>query len=221
MEEFRLANSSIKLLCGNNMSSLLLQYCRLSLIGQELLIVCPSDKVFRGVYLRRKYIIQLIQKSAKFSEITIVAGDRKISFPAITDVEFVVASTMIQPDTVLTRVKSISDEDLIPEVLGCQYPASVVRFSDNLGLFSNSLIERSSGAKPNDWVGKNMADYWVGEELSRFRTSLLRDLELKDYSYNAYLFTGEKARFTVDARLVVYRGDLSRVVKCLETKILV
>lgn len=219
MEKFVLT-SKIDLDRDNTISGALLRHCHVSLIENDLLIICPTDRVFKAVYLRRKQIIRLVGKFVRFSEITIVTGNRKVSFPANTNIEYVAGFAMTQQDTILTRVRSISDGDLIPEVLGCSDPTSVVRFDDNLGLFSNSRIEISSGAKPNDWVGKNMADYWIGEELSKFRNSLLRDLELRNYSYTAYLFTGEKAKFTVNARLVVYRGDLVRVVKCTRSEVL-
>ncbi len=219
MEKFGLTNK-IDLDRDTTISGVLLHHCYVSLIENDLLIICPTDRVFKAVYLRRKQIIRLVGKFVRFSDITIVTGNRKISFPATTNIEYVAESTMAQQDTVLTRVRPISDEDLISEVLGCSDPTSVVRFSDNLGLFSNSRIEISSGAKPNDWVGKNMADYWMGEELSKFRSRLLSDLELRNYFYTAYLFTGEKANFTVNARLVVYRGDLVRVVKCTRSEVL-
>lgn len=185
----------------------LLSQCSLSIFDQEAFIACTTDHLFKAVYIRWFHIAKEISKISPIKCITIVNGDRKVSFPTNFGGEI---NFMAQPEHFSGRIVTVPDSELITEVLGFERSAYIIRFSDDRGLFSNEKIKF---IRPNDWQGINIANYWVADELGRFKQDLMKDVELRDYSYIAYLFTGEKAKFTVDARLANYRGDLVRVVK--------
>ncbi|MEP0873813.1 PAS domain-containing protein [Trichocoleus desertorum AS-A10] len=109
----------------------------------------------------------------------------------------------------------LPDSEIIQEVLSGSSD-SIIRMADNVGLFCNDQVEQTSGAKPNDWVGKNMRLYHVPEELSRYINALHKERTLNEFRYIAPFMDGRLHRFCVNARLVTYRGDLCRLVKVLE-----
>jgi hypothetical protein len=94
--------------------------------------------------------------------------------------------------------------------------AAAVRFWDDSGIANNERVEATSGAHANDWVRIRNQDFWMPGELANFKQRLLQDRKLTNYSYTAFLVTGVKCKFTVDARLALVRGQLARIVKVSE-----
>jgi hypothetical protein len=111
--------------------------------------------------------------------------------------------------------------NLIQECLSHKGSCGIVRMSDHKGLFSNERIMYSSSAKPNDWLGKKMSDYWYEDELETYISRLLKDSELRNYSYTAKLFDGRPVKLTVDARVIKWHGESARIVKTIEREVLV
>ncbi|MBD2364478.1 hypothetical protein H6G36_25450 [Anabaena minutissima FACHB-250] len=124
------------------------------------------------------------------------------------------------PNNEIKIIIPSAQDNVITECLSYDGACGIVRMEDNKGLFSNEKIIISSKASPNDWVGKNMADYWIKPELDTYISRLLKEGELRNYSYTAKLMNGENARLTVNARLVQWRGELARIVKTLSTEVL-
>jgi hypothetical protein len=93
--------------------------------------------------------------------------------------------------------------------------------SDHKGLFSNTSIFLASNAHPNDWLGRKMSDFWIESELDAYIKRLSKDSELTNYSYVARLFSGENARLTVNARLVIFNGEIARMVETVSRELLV
>lgn len=191
---------------------------------EEILIVCDSLEAFRKVRDRRDAILRYCKSFQKrINRITVVSREKerlKLSFPQVSkslvDVHNMITQGQVQGTTsgcADAGLISIPAEDLIKECHSFAGSAGIVRWRDNKGLFANSLIEMGSAARPNDWIGANMADYWPADQLSKFRDSLQRDKEIRNFSYKARLFNGQMAEFLVDARLVIYEGDLARIVK--------
>ena len=111
--------------------------------------------------------------------------------------------------------------NLIQECLSYKDSCGIVRMSDHKGLFSNERIMYSSSAKPNDWLGKKMSDYWYADELETYLSRLVKESELRNYSYVAKLFDGRSIKMTVDARLIEWHGEPCRIVKTIERQVLV
>ena len=110
--------------------------------------------------------------------------------------------------------------DLIDECMGYDGACGIVRMSDHKGLFSNSQIILSSNAHPNDWLGKKMSDWWIQPELDKYLERLRHDGKLENYSYVAKMMTGENARLTVNARLIIWNGEPARLVKTISRELL-
>jgi hypothetical protein len=115
----------------------------------------------------------------------------------------------------------LSDEvlmSLLGKSLETGAPLGIVRMSDNIGLFSSADIERFSSCPAKDWQGVCMADYWVREDLIKFRKDLIdHPTGLTEYQYRARLFTGEPRRFTVNSRLYMFRDQLVRATYTLDS----
>lgn len=209
--------------------TILLDKCSISPLGSSLIIVCPSTSIFAKLAKFRKFLpkalmschgeeikTSLIQKRIK--HITIAVRGRRASFP----VDLEKALTM-DIDTVIqipSRQLLVSVIDLIDECMRYDGACGVIRMSDHKGLFSNSQIVLSSNAHPNDWLGKKMSDWWIKPELDKYLKRLYQDGELKNYSYVAKMMTGENARLTVDARVVVWNGEPARLVKTISRELL-
>lgn len=114
-------------------------------------------------------------------------------------------------------IKPMAESDLISEVLGYDGGSCcLLRMADDSPLFSNAKTESTSGIKANDWIKvKDHSPWWLGTELSDYKTRLLRDGGVQNYSYAARFIGagGQVHQFTVNTRLVEYRGDVCRLVK--------
>ncbi len=203
---------------NENMRLLIENYCSVQILGGALLILCPDDQIFLLLVRHHKGILQLFSCANPLTCVTIATEERRISFPGDTSYRVVIPNMELKvqnldASALRNTISSEQELDIITEILGFEGSASMVRFADDNGLFSNSRINLSSGAVANDWVGKRMSDYWIPDELSRYKQALLESTRVSNFSYIAYLFTGQAAKFTVDARLTYYRGDLVRVVK--------
>jgi|GEM_PF-4012715 len=116
------------------------------------------------------------------------------------------------PQQPLVQVPTISEWDLFKEVAQFEGPAGVLLFWPDLGLLNNERIELSSDVLPNEWVRHNHVGDHIEDELRKYKSRLLREGHLKNYSYA----TKKHVKMTVDARLAMYRGDLIRIVKTIE-----
>jgi hypothetical protein len=201
----------------NNIQYLISQ-CVVAVANENLLIHCPNDEIWRELVKNYKDILKFVPCKKDANCITIATKERRVSFPLNPSYRLHLPNMNIIQEVktdLRSRIPSEREEDIIAEVLGYEGAAYIIRVSDDNGLLSNSRIQQSSGTNPNDWVGKRISNYWIEEELLRYKQTLMREVSLSNFSYVAYLFTGEAARFTVDARLTYYRGDLVRLVKSL------
>ena len=114
-------------------------------------------------------------------------------------------------------IRPMAESELITEILGYDGGSCcLLRMSDDSPLFSNNSTASTSGIRPNDWIKvKDHSPWWLGTELSDYKTRLIRDGSVNDYSYAARFIGagGQIHRFTVNTRLVDYRGDVCRLVK--------
>ena len=209
--------------------SIILNKCSITPLLSSLIIVCPTTAIFAKLAKFRKFLpealmscgeeikISLAQKNIK--HITIAVRGRRTYFPV--DFEKRVLADMnnavieIPPRQLLVPVI-----DLIDECMGYEGACGIVRMSDHKGLFSNSQIVLSSNAHPNDWLGKKMSDWWIQPELDKYLERLRHDGDLKNYSYVAKMMTGENARLTVNARIIIWNGEPARLVKTISRELL-
>lgn len=114
-------------------------------------------------------------------------------------------------------ITPMAESELISEILGYDGGSCcLLRMSDDSPLFSNAATESTSGIRPNDWIKiKDHGPWWLGTELSDYKARLLRDGSVRNYSYAARFIGagGQVHQFTVNTRLVNYRGDVCRLVK--------
>ena len=114
-------------------------------------------------------------------------------------------------------IKPMAESELIAEILGYNGGSCcLLRMSDDSPLFSNNSTASTSGIRPNDWIKvKDHSPWWLGTELSDYKARLIRDRSVNDYSYAARFIGagGQVHQFTVNTRLVDYRGDICRLVK--------
>lgn len=120
-------------------------------------------------------------------------------------------------DDAMQIIRPMAESEVITEILGYDGGSCcLLRMSDDSPLFSNATTETTSGIKPNDWIKvKDHSPWWLGTELSDYKTRLLRDGGVNNYSYAARFIGagGQVHQFTVNTRLVNYRGDVCRLVK--------
>lgn len=198
-----------------------IQSCLLSFIGDELLINCSSLEAWklllRGQRVIPSLIIQQFGLPAGLRRIIVAKGDASV----ILTVPLTLLPNMNETSTLVLPKKQLSQSDVIIECLKCESACGIVRMSDHKGLFSNTSIFLASNAHPNDWLGKKMSDFWIESELDAYIKRLSKDGELTNYSYVARLFSGENARLTVNARLVVFNGEIARMVETVSRELLV
>lgn len=188
----------------------------MAIAGSSLLISCPSKNAYRNLIQQKRIALpQLIdyfdRKKINIDCITIAVGTRKTNFPL---------NRCMNTSIIIPSFRGTTQRDIITECLSYEGACGIVRMSDHKGLFSNSQIVLSSNAHPNDWVGKKMSDFWIESELNEYLQRLTKDGELRNYSYVAKMMTGENARLTVDARLVVWNGEIARIVKTISRELL-
>ena len=198
-----------------------IQSCFLSFIGDELLINCSSLEAWklllRGQRVIPSLIMQQFGQAAGLRRIIVAKGDASV----ILTVPLTLLPSMPETSTLVLPKKQLSQSDVIIECLKCESACGIVRMSDHKGLFSNTSIFLASNAHPNDWLGKKMSDFWIESELDAYIKRLSKDGELTNYSYVARLFSGENARLTVNARLVIFNGEIARMVETVSRELLV
>ena len=197
----------------------LIDSCTISSLDSSILVSCPNISVYRQLIRNRRMIIKILcrryqQRQNHVRRITIGIGELsvslKVSLPIVE---------MINTTTQKLIIPTLQ-HDLIEECLAYEGACGIVRMHDHKGLFSNAQIVFSSNAHPNDWLGKKMSDYWIEPELTTYLQRLARDGELRNYSYVAKMFSGENARLTVDARTIVWNGEVARMVKTVSRELL-
>jgi hypothetical protein len=190
--------------------SVLLSRCKRFRVGTEILIITDTDSTLVQLLKKQHQLINsLIESGEHWEKITLRSDMGKYK------------STLYypkpKPPVIIQAMASTrtTEAEIIHEITKHPYPSSLVRMEDDKGIFANSHISESSGINANNWLGANMSSYWIPEELQRYKTLLLQDRELRNYTYTAYFFTGEAAKFTVDAQLVKFNNDLCRWVRVL------
>lgn len=211
--------------------ALLLQKCSITSLSSSLYISCPTiptcAKLVKSRNILPKALMSLgseigeeiragiIAKNIKM--VTIAVGRKVTSFSLNYDRVLLMNTVIEIPPRQNLLVPVI---DLIDECMAYDGACGVVRMSDHKGLFSNSQIVLSSNAHPNDWLGKKMSDFWIESELDKYLERLRQDEELRNYSYVAKMFSGENARLTVNARMVIWNGEPARLVKTISRELL-
>ena len=142
---------------------------------------------------------------------SVEGGEKFQQLSSETESETVKTDEPLQNNSII----EVPELEIISEVLGFDGSSALLRMSDDLGLLSNTRTEVSSGLKANDWMKvKDHSHWWPDDELRNYKRRLLGDGQLNNYSYYARMITtGKLSLYTVTTRLVVYRGDLCRLVK--------
>lgn len=200
-------------LSSADIATLIGSKCTVSYMQGRALISCPSQREFTLLVQHRKNI----RSALKFIIGGVFSGVEQVTI-GVQGTDLRQSFSIEKPRTNMRII--LPPNDLIAECLSYEGACGIVRVSDNKGLFSNELITASSNAHPNDWVGKNMSDYWFEGELQAYLERLNREGELRNYSYTAKLMTGEPVRLTVDARIVEWRGEPARIVKTITKELL-
>lgn len=93
----------------------------------------------------------------------------------------------------------------------------IVNMANNVSLFSSSNIGKFSRCGDAKRMhGIDVSQFWPDDQLRRYRADLERFPDgMDDYQYEARTFDGERMRFTVNARLWWYRGDIVRLTETL------
>jgi hypothetical protein len=185
---------------------------RANIERNQILVVCDTDETFIKIVKKQKEFIQALTVDGEsWDEIVLRSelGEKKTTFypPKI--------KPMVHPSILV-----IPEADIISEIMKYPKPSSLIRVGDDKGIFTNSHVQKSSGTTPNNWVGAKMSSYWIPEELERYKRLLFKNKEVVSFTYAAYFFTGEKADFTVDARLVNFNGDLCRWVRVVDCQVI-
>lgn len=164
---------------------------------------------------------QALAKAAHISDInhiTIGTGSEvwcSLPVPIVLGLSSTIMSQS-QQNTISSDIPLIFPLELYQELYSFPGSASALLFFDNSGIASNDNVKSSSGVSANKWLSLRHEDYWPKEELTNYKRRLLAEKTLVGYEYVAYLTTGEKCRFNVDARLARLRRDdesLIRIVK--------
>jgi hypothetical protein len=191
--------------------SVLLSRCKRFRVGTEILIITDTDSTLVQLLKKQHQLINsLIESGEHWEKITLRAeiGEYKSTLYYPKPKPPVIVQAMV-------NARTTKEAEIIHEIMKHHHPSSLVRMEDDKGIFANSHISESSGINANNWLGANMSSYWIPEELQRYKTLLLQDRELRNYTYTAYFFTGEAAKFTIDAQLVKFNNDLCRWVRVL------
>lgn len=126
--------------------------------------------------------------------------------------------TQFDPATIMEFEQSAIP--LIHVMPNTDRPIAIVRMADHKGLYCTDQIYLASGARPNDWIGKDMSKYHIADEMERYVRALMQHGYLDDFSYRALNFQGQEIEQTVRAWLTTWRGDLVRVVENLDSRLL-
>jgi hypothetical protein len=194
--------------------ALLLSKCRQFRVKSEILIICDTDETFLRLLRGQHQLFKSLDGEA-WEQINLrsESGEYKT----------ILHHPRFRPPIVLKpmdSITSISETDIIGEIMKYPNPSSLVRMEDDKGIFANQYIIESSGTNTNNWLGSKMSSYWIPEELERYKLALLKNREVSNFVYTAYFFTGEKANFKVDAQLVKFNNDLCRWVRVLDCEVI-
>lgn len=197
--------------------TLLLAKCFVFRANAEILVICDTDETFIQLVKKQKGLIKILVNDDPWERIILRSdqGENETTFypPKIKPI------FAVKP-MVHSSILTLPAAEIISEIMKYPNPSSLVRVEDDKGIFTNSHCHKSSGIAPNNWVGAKMSDYWIPEELERYKQLLLKNKEVVNFTYTAYFFTGETANFTVDARLVNFNGDLCRWVRVVDCQVI-
>ncbi len=199
------------------LAQLIAQKSAVSVLGEQVLIICDR---------REEYAVLLRQEENIKKALNFIINQQLFNLEWVTigvkdsDIRHSICMKNSEVEPMRIILPTASHRDLIEECLSYDGACGIVRMSDHKGLFSNEQITFSSKAHPNDWIGKNMADYWIEDELTTYLERLSREKELRDYSYVAKMMDGQNARLIVNARLIEWHGESARIVKTVTREFL-
>ena len=200
---------------------LLLEKCaifRADIKKKQIFVVCDTDETFIKIVKKQKEFIQTLTVSSEsWDEILLrsESGEKQTTFYPPKSKPLIAAKPMVHSSILI-----IPEAEIISEIMKYPNPSSLIRVGDDKGIFTNSHCQKSSGITSNDWVGAKMSSYWIPEELELYKQLLFKNKEVVNFTYAAYFFTGEKADFIVDARLVNFNGDLCRWVRVVDCQVI-
>lgn len=195
----------------------LLSKCKQFRIKTEILIISEDDEIFLRLLRAQHQLIKFLQCTDYWEQINLRSNSGEY------------ATTLFHPKfRPPVAIKSMFDlhipvipeAEIITEIIKCPNPSSLVRMRDDKGIFANQRIIESSGSSSNNWLGTDMSNHWIPEELDRYKLALFESKKVSNFVYTAYFFTGEKANFTVDAQLVKFNNDLCRWVRVLGCEVI-
>ncbi len=191
---------------------------RANIERNQILAVCDTDETFIKIVKKQKEFIQALTVDGEsWDEIVLRSelGEKKTTFYPPRFKPLIAAKPMVH-----SSILTIPETEIISEIMKYPNPSSLIRVEDDKGIFTNSHVQKASNTTPNNWVGAKMSSYWIPEELERYKRLLFKNKEVVSFTYAAYFFTGEKADFTVDARLVNFNGDLCRWVRVVDYQVI-
>lgn len=183
--------------------------CIISSADGQILISCKSRKAYN----------LLLQYEAKIEEIVYPGFEKQSLTLGVAQTEIRHCISLKKIITNPMEIITPNDFDLIRECWQTETACAIVRSSDDKGLFANPQITISR-AKHSNWIGAKMSDYWLEDELIKYKDRLAKEKELRNYEYVAILFDGNKVKQRVDARIVTWLGEEARIVKVLSQELI-
>lgn len=199
--------------------TLLLSKCQQFRKDAEILIVCDNDETLLELVKKQHQLIKVLTSPGEpWEQIHLRSNSGEKEATTLYPPKF---RSPIKPKSMVhSSILVIPEAEIISEIMKYPNPSSLVEFATDKGLFTNTHIEKSSGAKFSEWIGTNQGTYWIPDELQRFKRLLLKEKELTNFEYQAFFYTGEAASFKVDARLVRFNGDLCRWVRVVDCQVI-
>ena len=192
--------------------------CTVTRLNSDILVMCENITDFNQIVKNENQFIQLLTSRLNSDWQKIILRSKEGKKQTIFYPNPRINPFMQRDKQAMTNkdILKMSEADLIAEIMKYPKPSSLVRMKDDKGIFTNSLVRQSSGISPNNWIGKQMSNYWIEEELERYKRLLLLEKKLINFEYSAFFFTGQAANFTVESRLINFNGDLCRWVRVVE-----
>lgn len=195
--------------------------CTFTVEQKDLLICCPSTQTAAALYHRFLKINAPALNILGAERITFVAEGKRI-FSTSVRRKYKKKSLSDDSSLIISRtaeLKPVVEEELLGELNLHPGVALLTRFSDAKFLYGNQRLQQVTSRKSNDWVGQDSSTWWKDkEELFKMKKALLSDLWLQNYRYVNQLDTSQLYQMRSDLRLVLYRGDLCRVLKLNELR---
>lgn len=196
---------------GNAQYTELLKKCRLysDESGQAFVVECPSPEILEQVAVMSEKIAQPVLLLTTPRIDLVYEGEIAYSFFPEDAIRY--AKIMINDNNSLY----LPDSAIIAQIMLAERPVSLIRMRDHKALLCNDKVESISAAKCNDWTGSDVSKFWFDNELQKFMSALDDHKFVREHAYRALKYNGEPRDFCVNASLVMFRGDLCRLVENL------